>query len=110
MKKEQKLLEKLNSTYARLHTQYEKLFWDVYMGDHSLQDKMDEAQNRRDAFCADSKMMDKVEKALVYAEGKDKENLEGWKLFFGKYQTPKELISLKERIVNVKTEFVEPLT
>ena len=104
MKKEQKLLEKLNSTYARLHTQYEKLFWDVYMGDHSLQDKMDEAQNRRDAFCADSKMMDKVEKALVYAEGKDKENLEGWKLFFGKYQTPKELISLKERIVNLESK------
>ena len=104
MTKEQKLLKKLNSIYARLHTRYENLFWDVYMGDHSLQNKMDEAQNKQDAFCADSKMMDIVEEALVCAKGKDKENLEAWKLFFEKYQTPKELIFLKEQIVNLESK------
>ena len=43
-------LTQLNDEYRVLHTSYENLFWLSYMGDHSRDDEMNQAQQAADAF------------------------------------------------------------
>jgi hypothetical protein len=56
-KNPKQLLDYLNTTYSKLHTAYENAFWISYMGDHSIDKKMNTAQAKLDAFRSDQKSM-----------------------------------------------------
>ena len=93
MNKETKLfLEKLNTTYAKLHENYENFFWLSYMGDHSIDEKMKEALTERDTFRANRDLFKQVIEYKKKASQKDKERLAFWQLFFEKYQMPEKVL------------------
>ena len=106
----EKFLGDLNKNYANLHEAYEDLFWISYMGDHSVNKKMQAAQAERDAFRACADFTEKTEEFLLIASGDQKERLEMWKLFFSKYQTPKEVLSLKKKIDTLEAKIQKKLT
>ncbi len=101
-----KLLTYLNKEYAGLHTAYEELFWLFYMGDHKKEKAMNKALKARDAFRASREYAEKVEIALNSAKAKEKTKLEAWKLFFSKYQTPPELMPLKDKIAKLESKIL----
>lgn len=98
------LLDLLNDGYVKVHKNYEHLFWLFYMGDRTLQNKFDQATKHLDAFRADEKRARLVESALEYASGELKNRLLWWKKFFSLYQTPKDLVPLKDRIIKLESE------
>ena len=105
MQKEiQEFLEFLNDAYAQLHTTYENLYWASYMGDHSVDSKFSVALKKRDAFCANSKLYAKVNGYSKFANGAEIERLKAWQLFFSKYQIPKELLSLRDKIAAIQSK------
>ena len=93
------LLSRLNEGYLRVHRNYERLDWITKMGDHAAQDRYEKAKLAREAFRTNEKHLGAILKTLETAKGKDKEHLEGWKLFFEKYQTPASVKPLFEKIV-----------
>lgn len=103
----QQLLKRLNSTYLRLHKEYEDLFWTSYMGDHSVNNRLNTALKARDSFRADSKNSDLVREAMKGATTQEKKKLAAWELFFSKYQTPPALISLKDKIGKLETRILK---
>ncbi|MFT7507410.1 MAG: Zn-dependent oligopeptidase [Acidimicrobiales bacterium] len=104
------LLHTLNTTYLRIHTNYEKLFWISYMGDHSVDDRFEKAQIARETFRSNEKLLHKVTEALHGATKKETKLLEQWEHFFSKFQTPveakgvfKQIISLEKTILKKQT-------
>ena len=94
------LLQNLNSTYVNLHQKFEELFWLFKMGDHSVEEAMNETEKTRDLFRSDAGNLNCVKEALTVSglANDEVKRLEVWKNFFQLYQTPIKLTSLRDKI------------
>jgi len=97
------LLNQLNDDYVNVHKNYERLYWLFYMGDRKLQKPFNQAANDLDSFRADEKRARQVDEALKDSSGELKTRLSWWKTFFSLYQTPNELVPLKNRIITLES-------
>lgn len=100
------LLNRLNEAYFKLHKDYEEYFWVSYMGDHSVDEKMNRAQAARDTFRSDAQLLAEVKSAMKDAPKNIRERLALWKRFFENYQTPVEAVRLKEKIVELESKIL----
>ncbi len=92
------LLKYLNTAYPKLHTAYEDAFWLSYMGDHSVDKKMNVAQTVRDEFRANVELRREVQACMKQSKGKLKSRLAVWDNFFSLYQTPPEAFKIKDKV------------
>ncbi len=97
------LLVHLNTTYTKLHTAYEKLFWHSKMGDHSVNQQLDAANHKLTVFRTSAALRMSVQHSLKKASGPLKQRLEIWECFFALYQTPEDVASIKKRITELET-------
>lgn len=102
-----KLLDELNSDYAKLHTAYEKYFWDAYMGNADVDKKMNDAMLKRDAYRSNTKLAARVDEALKKAKGEDKKRLLHWKNFFSLFQTPEHAVKIKNEANKLEAEIAK---
>ncbi|MGE5541091.1 MAG: M3 family metallopeptidase [Bacillota bacterium] len=99
----QRFLDELNSEYLKLHKAYEDFFWISYMGDHSVDKKKDDAMAARDAFRSNGEYLQKVKHLSKGADKNTRERLKIWIQFFELYQSPSELLELKQRISELES-------
>lgn len=100
----EKFIEFLNKEYFKLHKRYEDFFWTSYMGDHSIDDKFTKSKKELDEFKANTELSEKVNAFIEIAPVKLKDRFLLWKKFFSLYQTPKELLELKDRITKLEAK------
>ncbi len=100
-------LDFLNKTYYNLHKKYEDLFWISYMGDRSVDKRMNQALGARDKFRADNKLLEKVRGLRKVATLVEKKRLGSWEEFFKRYQTPKQLLVMKNRIALLESKILK---
>ena len=110
MQTPQKFLDYLNDTLVKLHKKHEDYFWISYMGDHSVDSKKDEALSARDTFYADPKNIEKINELMPKSDAKTKKRLQIWLDFFKLYQTPKEALSVKEKIATLESKILKMKT
>ena len=98
------LLARLNKDFRTIHTRYEKLFWQSYMGDHSIDEAFAKAQLARERFRSNETLKAAVDAALLKTKGREREKLEQWALFFSKFQTPASVRALFSHIVDLEKD------
>ncbi len=98
------LLHYLNTTYSKIHTTFEDLFWISFMGDHSVNDKKELASKARNEFRANEMLKNAVDEYIKHSTGETKERLGYWQRFFSLYQVPVEARALKEKINALETK------
>lgn len=103
-------LARLNSTFTKLHTAYEELFWLSNMGDHSVDADMDKAMGKRDAFRTDVTLANEIDMRLKKAPAKEKARLLVWKRFFQLYQAPASVADIKQKVGELETAFSKKKT
>ena len=96
--KPKEYLEFLNTQYFKLHKNYEDLFWISYMGDHSVDKRKDKALKERDLFRANPKYLETIKKMLDSSDHTSKKRLKIWLGFFEIYQTPTQVLAIKQKI------------
>jgi len=96
-------LDYLNTEYFKLHKTYEDFFWTSYMGDHSIDEKFKKANTKLTEFRSSQELLEQVDTMLTFTKGKEKERLGYWKNFFSVWQTPKDLLMLRDQIMDVET-------
>ncbi len=109
MKTADQYLDFLNAEYFKLHKTFEDLFWLSYMGDHSVDKRKDKALADRDAFRANPKYPEEIKLLLKKADSKTKLRLRMWLDFFAQYQTPKEVLVVKEKIDALESDIHKKL-
>ncbi len=97
-------LSKLNRDYRAVHTRYERLFWQSYMGDHSIDEKFAKAQLAREAFRSNEALYKQTQLFLTEAKGADAKKLTQWAWFFSKYQTPEPVRAIFKKIVMLEKD------
>ncbi len=97
-------LAKLNRDYRAVHTRYERLFWQSYMGDHSIDEKFAKAQLAREAFRSNEALYKQTQLFLLKANGTDANKLTQWAWFFSKYQTPEPVRAIFKKIVMLEKD------
>jgi predicted nucleic acid-binding protein len=105
------LLSELNAGHLKVHRAFEEAFWLFKMGDHTVKDAMNEAEEARDAFRADARNLERV-RAVISASAtlpKEIERLRIWEDFFNLYQTPAELMPLKAKIGKLESDIEQKL-
>lgn len=103
------LLEKLNTEYVELHEKYEDYFWNSYMGDHSKDEEFNTSNKDLEAWKTSATLMQEVEEALADlmqqqpGDADTAKRLGYRKRFFSLYQTPPEVLELKNKITDHET-------
>lgn len=103
----EKFLLELNQTYVKAHKAYEELFWLSYMGDHSVDARKNKAQAELDALRGSSELYKKAKSLLKGSDAKTRARLKVWLGFFEMYQSPPELLELKNTITTLESEILQ---
>jgi len=98
------LLTFLNEEYFKLHKEYERLFWISYMGNHSVDKKLDKALAERNEFSSNASLRKEVAYNLKNASKGEKQRLNHWLKYFDCYQTPENLKKIREKIAAIETK------
>lgn len=103
------LLKQFNSEYKTLHQKFEEFFWIFKMGDHSVENQMNNAEKERDAFRSNPDNLKKVSDLLSSSDlnTEQAKKLRIWQDFFRLYQTPPELVPLRDEIANLESEIAK---
>lgn len=98
------LLRELNKKYRAVHTRYERLFWQSYMGDHAVDVAFTKAQIARENFRSNEKLSAEVQRNLTTSSVSERIKLEQWALFFSKFQTPAAVRDIFKKVVALEKD------
>lgn len=101
------LLDFLNDKYNVLHTVYENHFWTSYMGDHSVDKRMNSAQSARDSFRSSKEWLIETKYHIRMAKGEEKSRLKSWENFFNLYQTPDDAVQFKTKAMDLEAKIMK---